>query len=192
MTNTLLIVDDDAALCCILDRAMTKRGFTPEIATSCADARRAIQEKKFDYAVVDYRLVDGDGIEIINALHDIYPDCKVVMLSGYANLPSAVAAIKAGAIDCMPKPCDADDLASVLLAREGIAPSLPQRSINANTIRMAHIINTFKQLDGNVSETARRLGMHRRTLQRILAKSKISVDTPLEEVIGPTNKDIIG
>ncbi len=190
MSKTLLIVDDDSDLVRMLERTMTKRGFTAKTATSCMDASARISAESFDFAIVDLRLADGEGLSVINEIHDANPNCKIVLLSGYANIPSAVAAIKAGAIDCLPKPCDADDIENALLAGVRAKPESPQKSIDPDAIRMAHILNTFRQSGGNISHTARRLGMHRRTLQRILSKMDTSRDFDFRDVV-ETEKEII-
>ena len=191
MNNVLLVVDDDPQLREVVCRAMLKRGFDTVAVASVGAAKVLLQERRIGHAIIDYRLEDGDGISLINDIHEQYPECRAVLLTGYANLPSTVAAIKAGAIDCLPKPCDADDLENALRANDGEAPQPVSKSINADTIRMAHIFNTYKQFGGNVSETARRLGMHRRTLQRILSKSGINQHSPIEQFIGDTEKEII-
>jgi two-component system response regulator RegA len=167
---SLLIVDDDEHLRTRLGRAMEKRGFETRIAAGVKEAIRLAKEKPPAFAVVDLRLEDGDGLEVVNAIHDIREDCRVVMLTGYGNIATAVAAVKAGAIDYLSKPADADDVEKALLARGGARPEPPENPMSADRVRWEHIQRVYELCDHNVSETARRLGMHRRTLQRILAK----------------------
>lgn len=167
---SLLIVDDDEAFRTRLGRAMEKRGFATRLAASVKEAISAARAAPPDYAVVDLRLEDGDGIEVVNILHELKEDCRVVMLTGYGNIATAVAAVKAGAIDYLSKPADADDVEKALLARGGERPVPPENPMSADRVRWEHILRVYELCDHNVSETARRLGMHRRTLQRILAK----------------------
>ncbi|MEO1251987.1 MAG: ActR/PrrA/RegA family redox response regulator transcription factor [Pseudomonadota bacterium] len=167
---TLLIVDDDEPFRTRLGRAMEKRGFQPILAAGVADAQVVLKDLAPAFAVVDLRLEDGDGLDVVNQIHDRREDCRVVMLTGYGNIATAVAAVKAGAIDYLPKPADADDVQKALLARPGERPEPPENPMSADRIRWEHIQRVYELCDHNVSETARRLGMHRRTLQRILAK----------------------
>jgi two-component system response regulator RegA len=167
---SLLIVDDDEAFRTRLARAMEKRGFETAMAGGVKEAIRLAKDAPPAFAVVDLRLEDGDGIEVVNAIHDIREDCRVVMLTGYGNIATAVAAVKAGAIDYLSKPADADDVEKALLARGGERPEPPENPMSADRVRWEHIQRVYELCDHNVSETARRLGMHRRTLQRILAK----------------------
>lgn len=167
---TLLIVDDDEPLRNRLGRAMEKRGFQPILAASVADASKILKEIAPAFAVVDLRLEDGDGLQVVNQIHDKREDCRVVMLTGYGNIATAVAAVKAGAIDYLSKPADADDVEKALLAKPGERPAPPENPMSADRVRWEHIQRVYELCDHNVSETARRLGMHRRTLQRILAK----------------------
>jgi two-component system response regulator RegA len=167
---SLLIVDDDEAFRLRLARAMEKRGFLTRTAAGVREAIRLARETPPAFAVVDLRLEDGDGIEVVNAVHDLREDCRVVMLTGYGNIATAVAAVKAGAIDYLSKPADADDVEKSLLARGGSKPEPPENPMSAERVRWEHIQRVYELCEHNVSETARRLGMHRRTLQRILAK----------------------
>ena len=167
---TLLIVDDDEPFRNRLGRAMEKRGFQPILAAGVADAAKVLKDTAPAFAVVDLRLEDGDGLNVVNEIHDKREDCRVVMLTGYGNIATAVAAVKAGAIDYLSKPADADDVEKALLARPGERPAPPENPMSADRVRWEHIQRVYELCDHNVSETARRLGMHRRTLQRILAK----------------------
>jgi two-component system response regulator RegA len=168
--NSCLIVDDDQPFRTRLGRAMEKRGFSPILAESVAEAKRLISETPPAYAVVDLRLEDGDGIEIVDLLHELRADARAVILTGYGNITTAVAAVKAGAIDYLSKPADADDVQKALLAPAGEMPEPPENPMSADRVRWEHIQRVYELCNHNVSETARRLGMHRRTLQRILAK----------------------
>ncbi len=167
---SLLIVDDDEPFRIRLGRAMEKRGFATTLASGAKEAIRLARATPPAFAVVDLRLEDGDGLEVVNAIHDIRDDCRVVMLTGYGNIATAVAAVKAGALDYLSKPADADDVEKALLARGGARPEPPENPMSADRVRWEHIQRVYELCEHNVSETARRLGMHRRTLQRILAK----------------------
>jgi two-component system, response regulator RegA len=167
---SLLIVDDDQALCQRLGRAMERRGFVFVGAHSVAEALEAIQAHAPAYAVIDMRLEDGNGLQIVPVLREARPDCRIVMLTSYGNIVTAVTAVKAGAIDYLQKPADADQVAAALLEHEGNLPPPPENPMSADRVRWEHIQRVFEQCDRNVSETARRLNMHRRTLQRILNK----------------------
>jgi two-component system, response regulator RegA len=160
--RTLLLVDDDEPFVKRLAKAMEKRGFLPETAQSVAEGRAK--------AVVDLRLEDGNGLEVIETLHERRPSCRVVVLTGYGAIATAVAAVKIGAIDYLSKPADANDVTNALLARGGNLPEPSENPMSADRVRWEHIQRVYEMCDRNVSETARRLSMHRRTLQRILAK----------------------
>jgi two-component system response regulator RegA len=168
--RTLLIVDDDAPLCQRLARAMERRGFVVETADSVASGTAAASARPPAFAVVDLRLGDGSGLAVVEALRAARPTARVVMLTGYGNIATAVAAVKAGAVDYLPKPADADAVERALLAGDGAPPPPPEDPMSADRVRWEHIQRVFEQCDRNVSETARRLKMHRRTLQRILGK----------------------
>ena len=168
--RTLLVVDDDAPLCNRLARAMERRGFIVSTADSVAAGVAAASERPPAFAVVDMRLGDGRGLEVVAALRRARPGARIVMLTGYGNIATAVAAVKAGAIDYLPKPADADAVERALLAQEGGTPEPPEDPMSADRVRWEHIQRVFELCDRNVSETARRLKMHRRTLQRILSK----------------------
>jgi two-component system, response regulator RegA len=168
--GNLLIVDDDAPLRLRLARAMERRGFVVATAGSVAEARDMISRQTPGYAVIDLRLEDGSGLEVVNAIRAAKPEAKIVMLTGYGNFATAVAAVKAGAVDYMSKPADADMVEAALLATGPNLPPPPDQPMSAERVRWEHIQRVFEQCDRNVSETARRLNMHRRTLQRILSK----------------------
>lgn len=166
----LLIVDDDAPLRNRLARAMEDRGFTVSTAASVAEGMAAAKEEPPGYAVVDLRLVDGNGLEVVEALREAREDMRIVMLTGYGNIATAVAAVKAGAVDYLAKPADADAITAALTETERPLPPPPDDPMSADRVRWEHIQRVYEQCGRNVSETARRLKMHRRTLQRILAK----------------------
>jgi two-component system, response regulator RegA len=168
--RSLLIVDDDAPLCQRLARAMERRGFIVATAESVQSGIAAVSDNAPAFAVVDLRLGDGSGLEIVKALRRARPGARIVMLTGYGNIATAVAAVKAGALDYLPKPADADAVERALLASEASLPPPPEDPMSADRVRWEHIQRVFEQCDRNVSETARRLKMHRRTLQRILGK----------------------
>ncbi len=168
--KTLLILDDDAPFRNRLGRAMTQRGFVVSAVATVSEALDIAKGNPPAFAVVDLRLEDGDGLDVVRALHASRPDCRAVMLTGYGNIATAVAAVKSGAIDYLAKPADADDVVKALLALPGDKPEPPENPMSADRVRWEHIQRVFELCDHNVSETARRLNMHRRTLQRILAK----------------------
>ena len=167
--KSLLVLDDDAPLRTRLGRALESRGFEPVLVGSVAEAVAAVRAHPPAYAVLDLRLDDGNGLQGVQAIQNARADAKVVMLTGYGNIATAVAAVKAGAIDYLAKPADADDVARALLAREGGAAP-PENPMSADRVRWEHIQRVYELCGHNVSETARRLNMHRRTLQRILSK----------------------
>ncbi len=168
--KSLLVVDDDAPLRTRLAQAMSRRGFTVTAAGSVAEACDAVARHAPAYAVIDLRLEDGSGLEVVNALRAQRPEARIVMLTGYGNFATAVAAVKAGAVDYLSKPADADMVEAALLATGKSLPPPPEQPMSAERVRWEHIQRVFEQCDRNVSETARRLKMHRRTLQRILGK----------------------
>lgn len=167
---SLLLVDDDAIFVERLARAMERRGFKPRIAISVAEAKAAIQDAPPAYAVVDLRLEDGFGLDVVEALRSCREDARIIVLTGYGAIATAVAAVKMGATDYLSKPADANDVTAALLANTESLPPPPENPMSADRVRWEHIQRVYEQCDRNVSETARRLHMHRRTLQRILAK----------------------
>lgn len=173
--ETLLIVENDTALLAQLRRAMEARGFTVRTASTESDAIEIARAFAPRYALVDLRLEQGNGLAVVTALHLMHPECRAVILSGYGNIPTAVSAVKAGAIDYLPKPADPDEVADALRAPVGGAAKPPEHPPCPNAVRRQHILNVFAECDHNVSVTARRLGMHRRTLQRLLARE---IDLP--------------
>jgi two-component system response regulator RegA len=167
---TLLLVDDDEPFLKRLARAMEKRGFSVETAETVAMGKAIAQSRPPAFAVVDLRLEDGNGLEVVEVLREKRPDCRIVVLTGYGAIATAVAAVKIGAIDYLSKPADANEVTNALLSRGGTLPEPPENPMSADRVRWEHIQRVYEMCDRNVSETARRLNMHRRTLQRILAK----------------------
>ena len=169
--KSLLILDDDDPLRGRLSRAMEKKGFIVKEAKSVAEGLQIVKNSPPpSFALVDLRLEDGSGLDVVKELSKNKKDCRIVMLTGYGNLPTAVAAVKAGAIDYMAKPVDADDVEAALLASPESKAIPPENPMSADRVKWEHIHRVFELCNRNVSETARRLKMHRRTLQRILSK----------------------
>ena len=168
--RSLLILDDDEPFLRRLGRAMEKRGFEVTAVDSVAAARSVVASRPPAYAVVDLRLEDGNGLEVVGALRERRPDAKIVVLTGYGAIASAVAAVKIGATDYLAKPADANDVTAALLASHAGKAQPPEHPMTADRIRWEHVQRVYELCDHNVSETARRLNMHRRTLQRMLAK----------------------
>ncbi|MTH33340.1 ActR/PrrA/RegA family redox response regulator transcription factor [Paracoccus limosus] len=166
---SLLLVDDDEIFLNRLARAMEKRGFQVSCAGSVGAAREILRDKAPAYAVVDLRLEDGSGLDVVDALREARAEARIVVLTGYGAIATAVAAVKMGATDYLAKPADADEVTRALLSA-GTLPPPPETPMSADRVRWEHIQRVYEQCDRNVSETARRLHMHRRTLQRILAK----------------------
>ncbi|MCK0141394.1 ActR/PrrA/RegA family redox response regulator transcription factor [Aliiroseovarius sp. F20344] len=167
---SLLLVDDDEPFLRRLARAMEKRGFQPETAGSVAAGKAIATARPPAYAVVDLRLDDGNGLDVVETIRDKRPDARIVVLTGYGAIATAVAAVKLGAADYLSKPADANDITAALLAQPDELPPPPENPMSADRVRWEHIQRVYELCDRNVSETARRLNMHRRTLQRILAK----------------------
>ena len=167
---SLLLVDDDEAFVKRLGKAMEKRGFLPEIASSVAAGRSIALARPPAYAVIDLRLEDGNGLDVVEVLREVRPDCRIVVLTGYGAIATAVAAVKIGATDYLSKPADANDVVNALLLKTTAIPTLQENPMSADRVRWEHIQRVYEMCNRNVSETARRLSMHRRTLQRILAK----------------------
>ena len=168
--KTLLLVDDDKPFLTRRGRAMEARGFAVRMADTVAEGIAEVKKLAPGYAVVDLRLADGNGLDVIEALHNARPDARVVVLTGYGNIATAVTAVKLGAIDYLAKPADADAVYGALVSDKDHRQALPENPMSADRVRWEHIQRVFELCNRNVSETARRLNMHRRTLQRILAK----------------------
>ena len=170
MSKRLMIVDDDLPFRERLTKSMEKKGFSVESFSNYQDSLKKIVNSYFDYAIVDMRLEDGSGLELIKKIKELSPSTKSLLLTGYGNIATAVAAIKSGAIDYLPKPAEIEQIVAALTNSKQILPPPPENPMTADRIRWEHIQRVFFQCKRNVSETARRLRMHRRTLQRILNK----------------------
>lgn len=167
---TLLIVDDDKPFLTRLARAMEGRGFLVDTAESVEEAVAKARTKPPAYAVVDMRLGDGNGLDVVAAIREKRTDSRTIILTGYGNIATAVTAVKLGAVDYLAKPADADEVYAALTRHTGQRAEPPENPMSADRVRWEHIQRVYEMCDRNVSETARRLSMHRRTLQRILAK----------------------
>lgn len=167
---SLLLVDDDRPFLQRLARAMEMRGFHVFTAESVRQAILSVRANRPAYAVVDLKLNDGNGMHVIEEMRISSPDTRVIVLTGYGNIASAVSAVKLVAVDYLAKPADADDIYAALTCRPGTKMPLPENPMSADRVRWEHIQRVYEICGRNVSETARRLHMHRRTLQRILAK----------------------
>lgn len=168
--RSLLILDDDEPFLRRLAKAMEKRGFDVHTAQSVAEGAALVQADPPAYAVCDLRLQDGNGLDVVEAIRELRPDARIVVLTGYGAIATAVAAVKIGATDYLSKPATAADICNALVATEDAPPPPPDNPMSADRVRWEHIQRVHELCDRNVSETARRLNMHRRTLQRILAK----------------------
>ena len=168
--RSVLIVEDDHSFLQRLAKALEQRGFTVTTAESVADGLLQVEKVGPAFAVVDMRLGDGNGLDVISALKRRRPDARGIILTGYGNIATAVNAVKLGAVDYLAKPVDADDVVAALLAQDNARIEPPENPMSADRVRWEHIQRIYEMCGRNVSETARRLNMHRRTLQRILAK----------------------
>ncbi len=168
--RSLVLVDDDRAFLQRLGRAMEQRGFEVRMGASVAEGLDLMRQKPPAFAVVDLRLEDGSGLDVLAELGRLRPESRSIVLTGYGNFATAVSAVKLGAVDYLAKPADADEVTDALLAPSGERAPPPENPMSADRVRWEHIQRVYELCDRNVSETARRLNMHRRTLQRILAK----------------------
>ena len=168
--NSLLILDDDQPFLKRLSVAMEKRGFNVLPASSMAECSRIIESDCPNYAIIDLRLSDGTGLDAVESIRNLNPKSKIIVLTGYGAIATAVAAVKIGAIDYLSKPADANDILNALVFSDQSKPPPPVNPMSADRVKWEHIQRIFELCNRNVSETARRLNMHRRTLQRILAK----------------------
>ena len=167
---TLAIIDDDNAFAARLSQSMEQRGFSVKRADSVQSGLELIEQSAPAFAVIDLRLGDGSGLDLVDALLKRRPNARSLILTGYGNFATAVSAVKLGAADYIAKPADADEIVDALLAPKGKLPSPPEHPLSANRATWEHIMRVFEDNHNNVSETSRRLSMHRRTLQRILRK----------------------
>ncbi len=168
--RTLLVLDDDKPFLTRLVRAMEQRGFEVTAAESVAEGLAQLERGAPAFAVVDMRLGDGNGLDVVRKLKELRPESRAIILTGYGNIATAVTAVKLGAVDYLAKPADADEVFAALVAEQAESPTPPENPMSADRVRWEHIQRVYELCDRNVSETARRLNMHRRTLQRILAK----------------------
>jgi len=168
--RSVMVVDDDRSFLQRLAKALEQRGFAVTTAESVADGLLQVEAGAPAFAVVDMRLGDGNGLDVICALKRRRPDARGIILTGYGNIATAVNAVKLGAVDYLAKPADADDVVAALLANGNARCEPPENPMSADRVRWEHIQRIYELCGRNVSETARRLNMHRRTLQRILAK----------------------
>ncbi len=168
--RSLLLVDDDELWLKRLARAMEQRGFRVSSAATVKDGIAEAERRTPRYAVVDLRLGDGSGLDVVEALRRKSESTRIIVLTGYGNIATAVAAVKLGAVNYLAKPADADAIEAALLTGDDDKPLPPEHPMSADRVRWEHIQRVYELCNGNVSETARRLNMHRRTLQRILAK----------------------
>ncbi|MCH9808164.1 MAG: ActR/PrrA/RegA family redox response regulator transcription factor [Alphaproteobacteria bacterium] len=167
---SLVIMDDDKAFLQRLGRAMEQRGFAVRMADTVTEGLSLVRQQPPAFAVVDMRLEDGNGLEVVAELSKLRPNARAVVLTGYGNIATAVTAVKLGAVDYLAKPADADEVTDALLAPPNSKAAPPENPMSADRVRWEHIQRVYELCNRNVSETARRLNMHRRTLQRILAK----------------------
>jgi len=174
--KTVLLVEDDEALRVRLAAAMQKRGFNTMCASSVSEGLKTISATVPDYAIIDLRLEDGSGLEVVEALEQQHPDARAIILTGYGNIPTAVAAARIGAIDYIAKPATADEIVDTLMAPKGAHPPPPTDPISPQEAQLEHIVQVYYEAGENVSETARLLQMHRRTLQRILRRHGVVKD----------------
>ncbi len=175
--RSVLIVEDDRSFLQRLAKALEQRGFTVTTAESVADGLLQVEQAAPAFAVVDMRLADGNGLDVISALKRRRPEARGIILTGYGNIATAVNAVKLGAVDYLAKPVDADDVVAALLAHDNKKIEPPENPMSADRVRWEHIQRIYELCGRNVSETARRLNMHRRTLQRILAESARRADS---------------
>ena len=167
---TLMLADDDRPFLQRLGRAMESRGFAVSTYETVRESLAHVRKESPDYAVVDMRLDDGNGLDIVQALGERDAHTRAIVLTGYGNIATAVTAVKLGAIDYLAKPADADDVYAALMQDPDDKASPPENPMSADRVRWEHIQRVYELCDRNVPETPRRLSMHRRTLQRILAK----------------------
>lgn len=174
--KSMLIVEDDDVLRNRLAAAMNKRGFETRATASVTEALKVIAQDTPKYAVVDLRLLDGSGLDVVKSLEGHDPEARAIIVTGYGDIPTAVAAARIGAVDYIAKPASADQIVDALLAQKDQNPPAPINPISPDEARKEHIEHVFNEAGGNVSRAAKLLSMHRRTLQRILRRHGVSTD----------------
>jgi two-component system response regulator RegA len=171
LSGKLLVVDDDPVFRGVLARALSRRGFDVQVADGLGEAQRRLADDPPDYAVVDLKMPDGSGLVFVEALKRRNPAARIVVLTGFASVATAVEAIKLGAMHYLPKPADADEVVAAFGREAGdSAAELSPRPLSVDRLEWEHIQKILSEHGGNVSATARALNMHRRTLQRKLTK----------------------
>lgn len=168
--RTCMVLDDDGPFLQRLSRALTQRGFLVSAISTVAEAKDIARLNPPAFGVFDLRLEDGSGLDVVELLHRHRPEARAIVLTGYGAIATAVAAVKAGAVDYLAKPADVEDIVNALVNKGDKLPDPPENPMSADRVRWEHIQRVYEMCNHNVSETARRLNMHRRTLQRILAK----------------------
>ncbi len=170
----LLIIDDDEMFCHVLDRAMTRRGYRTLIAHDAEQALTLARQHQPSLATLDLKLEHDSGLKLLPDLLEIVPECRVVVLTGYSSIATAVEAIKLGAVNYLCKPADADEVLGAFTKNSGDPETeVSEQPPSINRIAWEHIQKVLQEHDGNISATARALGMHRRTLQRKLQKRPV-------------------
>ncbi|WP_062014958.1 response regulator transcription factor [Aureimonas sp. AU4] len=173
--TSLLIVEDDPTFSRTLKRSFERRDYTVRVCAGVGEMRAAIESETPDYAVVDLKLTDGSGLECVKILHEHDADMRIVVLTGYASIATAVEAVKLGACHYLAKPSNTDDIEAAFARAEGSTDiPLGTRATSIKTLEWERIHEVLAEVDFNISEAARRLGMHRRTLARKLGKSRVS------------------
>jgi two-component system, response regulator RegA len=173
-TKTILIIDDDQDLCASLVRSLSRRGLKALSAPSTEEALTMIDKINPDYALVDLKMGGASGLECVRALHAFNREMKIVVMTGYAAISTAVSAIKLGAISYLSKPANPDDILNAFKDEPPLTQAVPvSRQSSIKTLEWETIHEVLRDSGYNISETARRLGMHRRTLVRKLAKNPV-------------------
>lgn len=168
---SLLLADDDATFCEVMARALARRGYAVSVAHDVAAALALAQQETPEYALIDLKMPGDSGLVLVRQLHALDPATRIVVLTGYASISTAVEAIKLGATHYLAKPVDAEEVVAAFDRAEGDAETaVAANPLSVDRLEWEHIQRVFTEHDGNVSATARALNMHRRTLQRKLAK----------------------
>lgn len=176
--GSLLVVEDDEVYRDRLARAMHRRGFVVRAAANLKLAKEEIDKEMPDFAIVDLRLEDGSGLEVVHDLERRCPEARAIILTGYGDIPTAVAAARLGAVDYIAKPATADEIVDALTAPAGERAPAPAHPLPPDEARMEHIERVFTDANRNVSRTAKLLQMHRRSLPRLLRKYGLTGEQP--------------